>query len=387
VDARQTYQALQARLIAARSASAAGDRERALAEINAALEIDPHFLAAHSLRARLLAPSEPAGPPALQPGDAPPSGSADGYARFEQRAKRRRLDRRLEAARAALDAGRLTAAASALDEIIELDPNEPDLTPLTARFDDLRRTTATIRRGPRMVAAAVFVLSTLAASWLHESTSLVSRPMIASSPLVDARIPLPLFSDVDAVGTAGDRQPAADSAPPVELPTLRTAVPAPVVAPPADLPSAIAEPAPPAAPVVRTVSLEESPTLVPVATPALPPARAVAADDDNALVKETLQRYRSAYEGLNAQLAQTVWPAVNEAALARAFDGLESQTLRFDVCDVNVRGESATATCQGSARYVPKIGSREPRVEPRVWNFTLHKNASAWKIDSARVER
>ena len=105
------------------------------------------------------------------------------------------------------------------------------------------------------------------------------------------------------------------------------------------------------------------------------------------LVRQVLQRYRNAYEGLDARSAQAVWPAVNEAALARAFDGLESQSLTFDACDVRLRGEAASATCHGSARYVPKIGSREPRMEPRVWNFTLHKSGADWKIDAARAER
>jgi hypothetical protein len=109
--------------------------------------------------------------------------------------------------------------------------------------------------------------------------------------------------------------------------------------------------------------------------------------DDNLLVTQALQRYRNAYEGLDARSAHAVWPAVNQAALARAFDGLESQSLTFDACDVRVRGESATVTCQGSARYVPKIGSREPRVEPRVWNFSLHKAGGDWKIDSALAGR
>ena len=117
---------------------------------------------------------------------------------------------------------------------------------------------------------------------------------------------------------------------------------------------------------------------------ALPPAPQV---DEDALIRRTLQQYRTAYDGLDAQSAQAVWPAVNERALARAFDGLESQTLTFDACDVRVSGEAATVTCQGSARYVPKIGSREPRVEPRVWNFMLHKNGGDWKIDSARADR
>ena len=109
--------------------------------------------------------------------------------------------------------------------------------------------------------------------------------------------------------------------------------------------------------------------------------------DDHALVQQTLQRYRSAYEDLDAQSAHAVWPAVNQVALARAFDGLASQTLTFNACDVRVRGEAATATCEGSAQYVPKIGNRQPHVEPRVWNFTLHKAGTDWKIDSARAER
>jgi hypothetical protein len=88
--------------------------------------------------------------------------------------------------------------------------------------------------------------------------------------------------------------------------------------------------------------------------------------DDEALIKQTLQRYRNAYADLDARSAQAVWPAVNEGALARAFDGLQSQSLTFDVCAVHLSDDEATATCHGSAEYVAKIGSREPRVEPRV---------------------
>jgi len=109
--------------------------------------------------------------------------------------------------------------------------------------------------------------------------------------------------------------------------------------------------------------------------------------DDDGLVRRTLLQYKSAYESLDAQSAHAVWPVVNERALARAFDGLESQHLMFDACDVQVNGEAAAATCRGTARYVAKIGSREPRVEPRVWNFTLKKTGQDWKIESARAER
>jgi len=79
--------------------------------------------------------------------------------------------------------------------------------------------------------------------------------------------------------------------------------------------------------------------------------------------------------------------AGDQAALARAFGGLTSQAITFDHCDVQLSGSVANATCRGTARYVPKIGNREPRVEPRVWNFALRKNGGEWKIDSARAAR
>ncbi len=128
-----------------------------------------------------------------------------------------------------------------------------------------------------------------------------------------------------------------------------------------------------------------APAAAPVAAPVAATA-AVRTPDDESLIKQVLQRYRSAYEGLDARSARAVWPAVNETALARAFDGLASQSLTFDGCDVTLRGDAAAAArCHGSARYIPKVGSREPRVEPRTWDFTLRKDGTDWKIQSARA--
>src|ERR1700704_3835420 len=116
MDARERWQALQARLTAARAAVDAGDRERALDEISAALELDKDFLAAQALRDRITsmspedAPAAEALPSTMPPApvaavpapvDAPPlEGSAPVLAKFEQRARRRRVDRRVDAARA-----------------------------------------------------------------------------------------------------------------------------------------------------------------------------------------------------------------------------------------------------------------------------------------------
>jgi len=111
----------------------------------------------------------------------------------------------------------------------------------------------------------------------------------------------------------------------------------------------------------------------------------VGGDEDQVL--RVLQQYRRAYETLDAQSARAVWPAVNGAALQRAFDALESQRLTFDTCRVNLHGTAGTATCTGSTRYVPKVGSHEPRVEPRVWTFGVRRSGESWQIASARADR
>jgi hypothetical protein len=341
--------------------------------------------------------------------------SAEGYAHFEARAKRRRVDRRIEAAHAALARRKLHEAASALDEIIALDPNLPELAGLTAEFDELRKAIARPHRGPWLMAAAVFAVVVLGASYLHESTSLLSYPVKAEVSLVTpprpSLLPDRTGDEPTAVATAGMTEAVADAvarpepARPARAAAVRpAALPAVLrdrassepdrvltLVPPLPAPSAAA---PPVSEPPPSVAMSTPPPTAPAGPPraATPAAANVSAPiptppgpDDEGLVKQTLQRYRHAYEGLDAHSAQAVWPAVNQAALARAFDGLASQAITFDACDVQVRGTLASATCRGTARYVPKIGSREPRVEPRVWSFALKKDGADWKIDSSSV--
>jgi hypothetical protein len=478
VDARERWQALQTQLSLAREAVESGDRARALAAVQAALALDPQFLAAQSLRDRILAwrdlapppdaapsaPVLPASGPLAQPqeGDRPtrlPLVSTEGYARFEERAKRRRVDKRIDAAKAAIQQKKLRDAAAALNEVLELDPNLPELASLTAAFDNLRRSLAKPkpRRGPWLAAAAAFGATVLGASWLQESRLLQSRPVAPTAPLVARAVqaaPAPATAAPadQPTGTAGkdvspppiephaaepaDR-PAAEpidrsTTEPVERSTAgpadRSATPpidhsaaapidrpvaapgrdttpppmpspppvrasSPAVQPPAQVasvpaPTPIQEvslpPAPAARPVAPTARAVPEATTTPSVVPATP---VVPLNDDEMQVKQVLQRYRVAYEGLDAQSAQDVWPAVNQVALARAFEGLESQRLTFEACNVELQGSHALATCRGTARYVPKVGSRQPRTEPRIWSFALRKIGADWKIDNARAER
>ena len=113
----------------------------------------------------------------------------------------------------------------------------------------------------------------------------------------------------------------------------------------------------------------------------------VVARTEQSEIQRTLGQYRTAYQTLDAEAARAVWPSVDVRALARAFDSLTSQQLAFETCQFDIAGEAATAQCRGSATYIPKVGSRGPKLEPRQWTFHLRKVDEGWKIQSAQTRR
>jgi hypothetical protein len=326
--------------------------------------------------------------------------------------------------RAALAAGRLKEAASGLDEVIELDPNLPELRELAAQYASLKKNLRRPRAGRWLVAAAAFGGVMLGGSWLQDATGLWSRQTVGVSSLVAPPPPLTVTVSASTVepepdepaGTSGALPPAphvsamsermASERPVAEAldrrvdvqPTETAAVfaenaaplspvqPAPIVRASSEATSGTGLPGEPPASAVAPIGPASA---LPVPAPAASPSSAVVRQsDDQARISQVLQRYRAAYESLDARSASAVWPSVNEAALARAFDGLASQRLVFEGCDVRLRGEAAAdVTCHGTTQYIPKVGSRDPRVEPRTWNFTLRRSGADWNIVSARAER
>jgi hypothetical protein len=117
-------------------------------------------------------------------------------------------------------------------------------------------------------------------------------------------------------------------------------------------------------------------------------AAAMAAEPPgDAAVRDVLQRYVTAYNRLDAVAAREVWPTVDQSALERAFAQLDSQMLRFDRCDVDVDDEGGIATCAGQARWVPRVGTRDPKREARTWRFELARNGDDWIITRAEARR
>jgi hypothetical protein len=447
VESRERWRALQSHLREARAASAEGDAARALAAVREALAIDPEFLAAQTLYSRLVSPvgfeSVPAPEPVVTSVSPVPDAVAAGRTRapdvqtyecLEERVKRRRMERRLEAARDAVAHARFAQAAATVNELNELDPALPELPALRLAIAD-SRTRRRYAPGRRTAATVVVAALALTAFSLRESTApaapvnAVAAAVPSSQPnvvpdvvpqvrqeivpdVVDDAVPAspsaatPRVIDAGEITTRRDadrddaRIPLRPSQP-VTTPRSRVpdAPPAPAtlsresLTPPAPGAVAAAVPrdnAPP--PVTIAAAVPVVPPLAPTVRPAdrIEPTGRVASIvpiDDTALVQQALQRYRIAYQELDAASAHAVWPAVDQAALARAFDGLASQALTFQNCDVQLAGDAATAACSGTTEYVPKLGSRERRVEPRRWNFSLRKRGAAWQIEDARARR
>jgi hypothetical protein len=76
---------------------------------------------------------------------------------------------------------------------------------------------------------------------------------------------------------------------------------------------------------------------------------------------------------------------VDERNLNRAFERLEQQDVSFDGCQIDVHDARAVATCNGTARYVPRVGSRTPRVDRRQWRFNLVKVRDEWLIGAVEA--
>lgn len=125
---------------------------------------------------------------------------------------------------------------------------------------------------------------------------------------------------------------------------------------------------------------------LPAAASAMPGEPSVPSSlDETAGVREVLARYVYAYAALDARAVAAVWPTVNQSALGRAFDALETQNISFSKCEVTVSGGTARAVCAGTAAWTPKVGGRRSREDERTWTFALTHRDDSWAIVSAEM--
>ncbi len=107
--------------------------------------------------------------------------------------------------------------------------------------------------------------------------------------------------------------------------------------------------------------------------------------DETSRIRSVLARYEAAYSSLDAGAAAEVWPGVDQRALARAFESLESQRVSLGDCNVTISASTAHAECSGSTSWTPKVGGGR-RTQPHSWSFDLAKQSDAWVIHSASIK-
>jgi hypothetical protein len=347
---------------------------------------------------------------------------SDQWQSFEGRMRRRRAERCLARASAALDAGLIEDARQAWAEAKELDPTLPALTALetgiarsAAQEDpaDLHLPVETVpaggesgryrRVGAVLAASAVVALAALAAgrTW----TRPFQEPPRSSPARADIVLRAPDGTSepapvaLEAPLQPGDPEPAPirESAPPpeplepaaradiaparVDVPRASTAVELAPLSDPVPLePTALpaVEITPPAAAPALPATLPARADVTPAASPAESEStsRLAAA---TAAIRRTLDQYEAAYSQLDASAARAVWPTVDQRALARAFDGLAAQEVSLKACDVLVNGPTARATCSGEATWTAKVGGGR-QTQPRRWAFELRNADGTWQI-------
>jgi hypothetical protein len=114
-------------------------------------------------------------------------------------------------------------------------------------------------------------------------------------------------------------------------------------------------------------------------------APAAAREEDSIL--EVLREYETAVGRKDSVAAKAVWPALDDRALARAFNDLQSHSLALEGCGVTVAttNAAARAKCQGIGTYLPKVGRRKPISASHEWTFNLSKTGGDWQIESAAI--
>ena len=213
--------------------------------------------------------------------------------------------------------------------------------------------------------------------------SKAARPAPAASSTVrDRHAPPAVTAKPQRVAPAPPAKAAVTKPPKAPVPTR--------VAPPPEtaLASLTPQPLTPQTAAGTAIAIEEQPSRAaprarPTAPANAPTAATVAPPSDEQRIRAVLRSYQAAFEQFDPGAVQAVWPSVDTKALGRAFDGLSSQSIVFDRCDVSVAAATARAACHGGVEYVKRVGGGGTQSARRQWTFDLQKAADgAWRIQS-----
>jgi hypothetical protein len=340
------------------------------------------------------------------------------------RMRKRRAERCLEHARVALEAGLIDDSVEAFNEAQQLNPAGAGVQEFAERLNAAKAPApqSRISNPSRLaaIAALLLTLSGLITWWTLQRTGGVQETAQSRAEIRPESVAPLTGLPTPPANTARDPEvPDAPATLPAPSVRLDAAVPSPApvqepaiaqpptantgsietggldVAPrkpdPAPLPQETAAPTPEPLPMtVLVLPASSSVPSAPAAPPPLPPVNsraaatvpvspATSAPDQRGAIRATLGRYEAAYSELDATAVQAVWPALDQRALARAFDSLASQRVSLENCSVDVDGATARANCSGTAVWTPKVGGGL-RTAARKWVFDLSQSEGSWHI-------
>jgi hypothetical protein len=248
--------------------------------------------------------------------------------------------------------------------------------------------TSSVRESSETPAATALLASRTIPSFEEPVTSLGSTglrhevPVATVSEVLDRRESAPSRKPPSAPPPIPSR---AEEIQPRPAPPVQSAPPSTArVAEPVHIPEPRVAPPLGSLTLPADVPVEPSPVVARAVTPrgetngtALPRMPA----SETGAIQTVLGQYRTAFRDLDAGAARAIWPSVDAKALGKAFESLERQDLIFNSCQIAVRDVRAVASCDGTARYVPRIGNRDLHDDRRSWEFKLRKIDDVWLIE------
>ncbi len=131
---------------------------------------------------------------------------------------------------------------------------------------------------------------------------------------------------------------------------------------------------------------EATPPLAPAASSpnggsAVATRHPVRSDPHTAPVHGVMRSFETAWTRMDTAATLAVWPTAKVDVLTRAFTNMREQRLRLAPCRVARTGTRATATCEGTLRYRPRVGDHSTRVRRDRWDFDLEQTGrGVWQI-------
>jgi hypothetical protein len=118
-----------------------------------------------------------------------------------------------------------------------------------------------------------------------------------------------------------------------------------------------------------------------------PPALTRGAQDETQQILRVLQRYKSAYESLDAKAVAAINPSIDVARLQTAFSQFSqmSYDLLVHVDGVSIDGSTATVTATETMRPTSKSVRAQPTTTTAV--FTMRRSGTSWTIQNVSNRR